>query len=297
MDTEKTSSKRDNTLALLGLVILSVCTIWYFTIPFLTWLWPPANQNQGNQIADMYGATNTLFSGLAFAFLIANTYMQSKQLKTQQEELKLTRSEITEQRKQMEQQSFIFESQTADSIFFKLLDSLQHQSKIIESHREECGENNDGEYEEWIRKESGIEAFYLIRSCVQYAISSRARKSELDADNFLNDLKAGIYRSTSNFEQLNTYYLIFSKLIELSEKNQEKHLSLLNALMCDGERFVMLVFLFLREKYKTIELLNNNNFYHDLQGYHDFFHRVICIKSGRPDPGVSLPTSKTIINW
>lgn len=247
---------------------------------------------QRGVFGDMFGSINTLFSGLAFAFLIANTYLQGRQLSTQQEELKLTRNEISEQRKQMEQQSIIFENQTADSIFFKLLDSLQHQSKMIESHKDEYATDENGEDHEWVRKETGIDAFYLIRSCAQYSISSRARKEELDVEKFLTDLKASIYRTTSNFEQLNNYYLIFSKLVELSEKNKEKYISLLSAIMCDGERFVMLGFLLLREKYGTIELLNENKFFHDLLGYYGFFHRVICIKSGRPDPGVSLSTAK-----
>lgn len=43
---------------------------------------------------DMFGAVNTLFSGLAFAGLIYTIYLQSNELSLQRDELKLTREEL-----------------------------------------------------------------------------------------------------------------------------------------------------------------------------------------------------------
>ncbi|MFK5915574.1 MAG: hypothetical protein QM484_14500 [Woeseiaceae bacterium] len=44
---------------------------------------------------DMFGAVNTLFSGLAFAGVIYAILLQSKELELQREELKLTREELS----------------------------------------------------------------------------------------------------------------------------------------------------------------------------------------------------------
>lgn len=43
---------------------------------------------------DMFGAVNTLFSGLAFAGVIYAIYLQSKELELQRMELELTRNEL-----------------------------------------------------------------------------------------------------------------------------------------------------------------------------------------------------------
>jgi hypothetical protein len=46
------------------------------------------------QFGDMFGAVNTLFSGLAFAGLIYAIFLQRKELELQRDELKLTRTEL-----------------------------------------------------------------------------------------------------------------------------------------------------------------------------------------------------------
>lgn len=43
---------------------------------------------------DMFGAVNTLFSGLAFAGVIYAIFLQGKELELQREELKMTRDEL-----------------------------------------------------------------------------------------------------------------------------------------------------------------------------------------------------------
>lgn len=46
------------------------------------------------QFGDMYGAVNSLFSGLAFAGLIYTVHLQRQELSLQRRELELTRSEL-----------------------------------------------------------------------------------------------------------------------------------------------------------------------------------------------------------
>lgn len=63
---------------------------------------------------DVYGALNTLFSGLAFAGLIISIRLQSK-------ELSETREELKEQSEQFRRQTEGLVKQTFESTFFKLL--------------------------------------------------------------------------------------------------------------------------------------------------------------------------------
>jgi uncharacterized membrane protein YciS (DUF1049 family) len=72
-------------------------TIYYF---FGSW-------SDRGTFGDMFGAVNTLFSGLAFAGVIYAIFLQRKELELQREELSLTRNELSKsasaQAKQVEQ--------------------------------------------------------------------------------------------------------------------------------------------------------------------------------------------------
>lgn len=63
---------------------------------------------------DSFGALNTLFSGFAFAGIIISIFLQSK-------ELKATREEVQEQKKEFERQTKIFKKQAFENTFFQML--------------------------------------------------------------------------------------------------------------------------------------------------------------------------------
>ena len=81
--------------------------------------------NQGT-FGDMFGAVNALFSGLAFAGLIATLLYQKDELRLQREELKLTREELKGQRKEFEVQNKTLKRQRFENTFFNML-SLQQE--------------------------------------------------------------------------------------------------------------------------------------------------------------------------
>lgn len=56
---------------------------------------------QRGAFGDMFGGLNTLFSGLAFAFLIYTVFLQGKQLEMQREELRLQRKELEDTRAEL----------------------------------------------------------------------------------------------------------------------------------------------------------------------------------------------------
>lgn len=73
---------------------------------------------------DMFGAVNALFSGLAFAGLIATLLYQQEELKLQREELAQTREELKGQREEFEEQNKTMKRQRFENTFFNML-SLQ----------------------------------------------------------------------------------------------------------------------------------------------------------------------------
>ena len=80
------------------------------------------------QAGDLFGAVNSLFSGLAFAGIIWSLRLQQLQLEMQRKELKLqrdeqiaTRKELEGQKEQLQQQSKTFELQRFENSFFSLL--------------------------------------------------------------------------------------------------------------------------------------------------------------------------------
>lgn len=75
---------------------------------------------------DMFGAVNALFSGLAFAGLIATLLYQKEELKLQREELVQTREELKGQREEFEEQNKTMKRQRFENTFFNML-SLQQE--------------------------------------------------------------------------------------------------------------------------------------------------------------------------
>ena len=93
MDSENNGST-DSTVRLTGLILLSVVVIAVQVIVgFIIYCNLPDWTNRG-QFGDMFGAVNTLFSGLAFAGVIYAIFLQRNELELQRDELRLTRTEL-----------------------------------------------------------------------------------------------------------------------------------------------------------------------------------------------------------
>ena len=103
----KTNSKNEQQESLTSLVAIIVLVLvamalylWLTT----TWL---DDWTVRAQFGDMFGAANTLFSGLAFAVLTYALHLQRKELALQREELALTRAELAKQTAAQSQQAEI----------------------------------------------------------------------------------------------------------------------------------------------------------------------------------------------
>lgn len=77
------------------------------------------------EFGDVYGALNTLFSGLAFSGVIISIVIQSLELKATREELKDTRKEMSAQSEQFKQQTEAVKKQVFEGSFFNMI-NLHH---------------------------------------------------------------------------------------------------------------------------------------------------------------------------
>jgi hypothetical protein len=77
------------------------------------------------QFGDMFGASNALFSGLAFAGLIITLLLQKNELSLQREELQLTRDEMKNQRVEFEKENKTLKYQRFENLFYNMLNLQQ----------------------------------------------------------------------------------------------------------------------------------------------------------------------------
>ncbi|MNF32661.1 hypothetical protein D3C76_693540 [compost metagenome] len=90
------------------------------------------NWDERNSFGGMYGAINTLFSGLAFCGVIYAIILQGKELELQREELKLTRSELA---KAADAQKELTETQMYASIITAQASKLTMYTTLVVNNR------------------------------------------------------------------------------------------------------------------------------------------------------------------
>lgn len=100
---------------LFGVVMaLQLAAGWFITTQFDSWA------DRGT-FGDMFGAVNTLFSGLAFAGIIYAIFLQSKELSLQRQELAMTRDELAKAADAQSQQAkLMLQSAKINAISSKL---------------------------------------------------------------------------------------------------------------------------------------------------------------------------------
>lgn len=107
-------------LAIVGGVIALWILSWLGIIVFID---EPTNRGV---FGDMFGAVNSLFSGLAFAGLIVTLLFQKEELKLQRDELAETRKELNSQKLEFQEQNKTMKRQRFENTFFNML-SLQQE--------------------------------------------------------------------------------------------------------------------------------------------------------------------------
>lgn len=164
----------------------AVIILWGFN-----WFLLTVDPSERGIFGDMFGAVNSLFTGLSFAGIIYAMYLQNKELSLQRQELRDTRTV-------MKEQSETIKLQTAESTFFRLLEN--HRS-LVSSLSFSSGKNG---YE-------GLNHFYgiLKKETTEYyqaAMTGKLVRSEVSRNYPMRKLKYQI----ENVEQIseNAFHII-----------------------------------------------------------------------------------------
>ena len=102
--------KSTRTLVSLFLAILSV---WVLAGSLVFWSFDEWGDR--GSFGDMFGAVNSLFSGLAFAGILLALYFQTVELETQRQELELQREELAAQREEL-RRAAVAQEQSNDAL-------------------------------------------------------------------------------------------------------------------------------------------------------------------------------------
>ncbi|QGQ23973.1 hypothetical protein F1728_15350 [Gimesia benthica] len=120
-EKKKTKEQEDDSpspywLLLAAILVIAVLIIFWYSVTKLI-----CKPEQQGQFGDMFGAANTLFSGLAFAGIIYTIWLQRTELKLQRHELQETKEELKLSRMAHVKTSEIMDAQ---------LDILKNTSKL-----------------------------------------------------------------------------------------------------------------------------------------------------------------------
>lgn len=185
--------KENNIKFWLWIVIAILVVVILFTGFWqLNRFWHPIPSTAA-EFGDSFGAVNSLFSALAFAFLIVTALMQKKELEYQRKELKETRLQLKRSASAQEASERSFKLQTKLMAFQSLLGSYQ---SLYEANKKIYGEskNPDPRIKE---KAKAMASLYLGK------IENLTVEMEKEQDlyqGFLN-LKSG---SMKNFDESTT---------------------------------------------------------------------------------------------
>ncbi len=91
---EKSDHEGERPTPLRGFVYLALSVVALWTASYCVVYLAFGTWDERGQFGDLFGAVNSLFSGLAFAGVIYTIYLQREELSLQRRELQLTRDEL-----------------------------------------------------------------------------------------------------------------------------------------------------------------------------------------------------------
>jgi len=116
------SKKKDSGISIVPVtLLLSFILVAWIATPFLVPMYIGIGPDGPGTFGDMFGATNALFSGFAFAGLIVAILLQKEELRLQREELSETREVLKDQKDQFIEQNKTLRKQSFEDTFFQLM--------------------------------------------------------------------------------------------------------------------------------------------------------------------------------
>lgn len=101
------------------LVSISIWVVYLITMSLIPW-----EDTQRGSFGDMFGAIGALFSGLAFAGVIATLWQQREDLQLQRKDLEMQTRMLESQKNEMEKQNKLSQLRDFEYTFFRLSDKL-----------------------------------------------------------------------------------------------------------------------------------------------------------------------------
>ena len=131
--TEQRKSKKEEDdspspywLLLAAILVIAVLIIFWLSVTNLI-----CKPEQQGQFGDMFGAANTLFSGLAFAGIIYTIWLQRTELKLQRKELADTREVLIQTKSTHDLTTDIMTSQLETSINLSKLENARYRKEVL----------------------------------------------------------------------------------------------------------------------------------------------------------------------
>lgn len=232
-------------------VIVAILSIWGLS-GFLLYGMP----DRGT-FGDMFGAVNSLFSGLAFAAIIYTVALQRDELSLQRKELELTRGELQGQKKALEAQSEQMRLQSFEGTFFQML-------KLHNDLLDSIDINAGGEV--WKGRDSFARAWRRYRPKVIVARSQQvSERIELIRaayggfwDNYSNEFGHyfrslyNIIKYIDNAQDIDKVH--YANIVRAQISSAELVVIFYNCLCEEGEKFKPLI-----EKYALLKHLNRKD--------------------------------------
>jgi len=213
---KETNSKIPKKLIFL---ILSFIMVAWLATPFLVPMYTGYEPDGAGTFGDMFGATNALFSGFAFAGLIVAILLQKEELRLQREELSETREVLKDQKDQFIEQNKTLRKQSFEDTFFQL---MRLYNDIISTLDTKATRNNKititgrDVFINW------YDAFQLYAGG-QLVRLSKAGKTTVRLEELINDEYLKFYET--NKSDLSHYFLTLYhivKFVHLSDMENKK---------------------------------------------------------------------------
>lgn len=156
MDFLKDKDKKNTLKYSLWIGAGVLCVWWVSTLIILIsgLDWP-----QRGQFGDMFGAVNSLFSGLAFAGVIIAIFLQREDIKLTQEEIRTLKEQTKKQNEALDKQIESIGKQNFENTFFKMINLINEtvQQTYIQEYK---------------KRFDGLEVFSKISSDIESAIDT-----------------------------------------------------------------------------------------------------------------------------
>ncbi|WP_145323046.1 hypothetical protein [Paenibacillus xylanexedens] len=212
-----------NRHVIFGCVVAAIIILWGASWYFIP-QWYDKTSLEAGTFGDMFGAVNSLFSGLAFAGLIYTITVQRQELslqreaiKMQTEELKLQREETARSADQLEKQQGLMNLQTAITTVNEL---IKIKNKRIDTFINDGKQGLDALSDLLVESQSGVrykpEVDYYFRTIYEPFFFILRYISDLDMENDeQKDLLAKLLDVDTTNEEID---IIFHAFSENSEK-------------------------------------------------------------------------------